>query len=776
MINFGNKQLCEYCLNENGGEPCRYCGYDKNTYKKELAVLPPGSALMGKYIVGRVIGKGGFGITYLAYDIIGGKKVALKEFYPISYAARTDDGCTVAVSRSEDTSLYQGGMKKFYDEASLVSKFNGNPNIVSVYEFFYENGTAYFVMELLRGYSLKSYVDKHGCLTPEQALYVADRVSNALMVAHSSNTLHRDIAPDNIMICTDGNVKLIDFGAARQVSAEDQKSLSVILKQGFAPLEQYQKHGKQGPWTDLYSLGATLYYALTKKCIDDPMTRLDNDEEFQSNPCNVEPQLWEIIKHATDLKIDDRYKDAFEFRADLNKIAYKAQEIKAEEVEPESAPMPAVGGTGIPQSISGTGVPQSISGTGIPQSVNSTGIPQSTQPMGGTGIPQPSQTVQPYTGYTGMTGQNAPPQNTYTPYSNQSNSYIAPPPPVKKPASKGKIFGIIGGIVGLVAIIGIVIGVSSSSSSTSKPPDEPSTSSTTTTTTTTTTKPAEPETPTEVRIGGTAFSVTMTRLDLSDMKLYNGDIDGLKYFTNLEWLELNENNISDLSVLSGLTSLKHLYFRNNSVSSLDFVSGLKNLEELNFFGNNISDISPIAYLTDLTVVWAGNNPITSIEPLRNLINVQSLSLRSTSFGGDISPLSGMKFLVEIDLCNCGVTRVSELSGCRDLMYIDLSYNSVYDIAAFKDCREIKELLLQGDYIGTKEQLDVFNDSLFQLSFAEDATVDTRDTGWYYSNINYALQDKQRFLNALKAKGYSTDKFEFWTTWVDDDGNQISDMV
>ena len=287
MISFGNKQLCEYCLNEWGGEPCRFCGYDKNTYKKELGVLPPGSILMGKYIVGKVIGKGGFGITYLGYDITIGKKVALKEYYPISYSARSDDGCTVVVSRSEDSSIYYSGMNKFYEEASLVAKFNGNPNIVSVYEFFFENGTAYFVMELLHGYSLKTYIDRHGCLSPEQALYIADKVSSALMVAHSSNTLHRDIAPDNIILCTNGDVKLIDFGAARQVTAEDQKSLSVILKQGFAPLEQYQKHGKQGPWTDIYSLGATLYYTVTKKCIDDPMTRLDNDDEFQSNPYNV---------------------------------------------------------------------------------------------------------------------------------------------------------------------------------------------------------------------------------------------------------------------------------------------------------------------------------------------------------------------------------------------------------------------------------------------------------------------------------------------------------
>ena len=347
MITLGNKQICEYCLSENGGEPCRFCGFDKARYRNDWGVLPPGSVLSGKYIIGKIIGHGGFGITYLAFDIMRGKKIALKEYFPITFAVRDKDGITVTVTNSGDADIYKNGMEKFYEEASFVAKFSGNPNIVSVFEFFYENNTAYFTMELLQGLSLKAYIEKKGCLAPEQALYIADRISSALMATHRANILHRDISPDNIMLCEDGNIKLIDFGAARQVMADNPKSMSVILKQGFAPLEQYQRHGKQGPWTDLYSLGATLYYAVTGSCLDDPMTRLDNDDGLQSNSFEIEPQLWEVIRRSLELKIDDRYSDAIEFRSDLNRIAYDPQEIKIElpELSPEPMPAPVMAGS-----------------------------------------------------------------------------------------------------------------------------------------------------------------------------------------------------------------------------------------------------------------------------------------------------------------------------------------------------------------------------------------------------------------------------------------------
>ncbi|MBP0958342.1 MAG: protein kinase, partial [Oscillospiraceae bacterium] len=324
MIRMSNKSLCENCFAEISSEPCSQCGFERSKYTCDPVVLPVGSVLEGRYMIGRVIGKGGFGITYLAYDMKLSCKVAIKEYYPYGVAVR-DISSTMVTTSADTQKSFKEGADRFYNEARLVAGFNGNPNIVSVYDFFYGNDTVYFTMGYLQGINLKAYIGKNGAITPGQAVFLANEVSNALITAHNANVLHRDISPDNIMLCNDGTLKLLDFGAARQVIAEGSQSLSVILKQGYAPLEQYQKKGKQGPWTDIYSLGATLYHALTLDLLDDPMSRLEDDEEYNSNVHNIPDELWEIIKKATELKISDRYQDIFEFKEAFAAISIKPE-------------------------------------------------------------------------------------------------------------------------------------------------------------------------------------------------------------------------------------------------------------------------------------------------------------------------------------------------------------------------------------------------------------------------------------------------------------------
>lgn len=318
MITVDKKSLCENCFARTDREPCPECGFDGSAQMGDPMMLKPGSILAGRYAIGRVIGKGGFGVTYLAYDLKLECKVAVKEYYPYGLAARVPGSTQVSVSDAGET--FQLGAEKFYDEARLVAQFNGNANIVSVHDFFYENNTVYFTMGYLEGQTLKDCLKEQGALTPGEAVFVAEAVANALTAAHSRNVLHRDISPDNIMICRDGTVKLLDFGAARQVLTEGSQSLSVILKQGYAPLEQYQKKGKQGPWTDIYSLGATLYYALTLDTLDDPMSRLEDDSEYEANRHGIEEGLWRIIRKATELRGADRYQEVSELRRELDRL------------------------------------------------------------------------------------------------------------------------------------------------------------------------------------------------------------------------------------------------------------------------------------------------------------------------------------------------------------------------------------------------------------------------------------------------------------------------
>ncbi|MCM1307622.1 MAG: protein kinase, partial [Butyrivibrio sp.] len=192
---------------------------------------------------------------------------------------------------------------------------------VNVYEFFYENSTVYYSMEYLDGVDLKHYIKScGGRLSQENALFIMNVITDALLIAHSMNVLHRDISPDNIFVMKDGGIKLIDFGAARQVLAEQSKSLSVILKQGFAPLEQYQRRGKQGPWTDIYALGATLFYVLTGKLPDEATERLDYPDIGNAADYGVSAELWEIIRKCMEVRAADRYQSVSLLKEDLNKL------------------------------------------------------------------------------------------------------------------------------------------------------------------------------------------------------------------------------------------------------------------------------------------------------------------------------------------------------------------------------------------------------------------------------------------------------------------------
>ena len=323
MLNINGKKLCESCFAELGDYSgiCPFCG-GKGREAEFVTALRNGVVLAGRYVVGSVLGKGGFGVTYLCYDTKSNKKVAIKEYFPDAVAHRNSGDTLVSTQMGSGDISFKTGAQKFYDEAKLVSRFNGNPNIIAVHEFFFENNTAYFVMEYLDGIDLKHYMKSKGGKLPEnEALYVLDKISEALVIVHSMGVLHRDISPDNIFLTEDGNVKLIDFGAARQVMGEASKSLSVILKQGFAPLEQYQKKGNQGPWTDIYALGATIYYSITGRIIDDAMSRIDNDALDGSD---ISPELFAVLQKMLSVRAENRYQSIVELKRDLSSLVASA--------------------------------------------------------------------------------------------------------------------------------------------------------------------------------------------------------------------------------------------------------------------------------------------------------------------------------------------------------------------------------------------------------------------------------------------------------------------
>ncbi len=239
--------------------------------------LPPDTILNGKYMIKRVIGEGGFGITYEGAELNLGLKVAIKEYYPSGVVTRGNSQVIAHVGSGAE--FYERGKKKFLDEARILAKFQFLPGIVGVRDFFMENNTAYIVMEYLDGMTLRRYVDQAGGRLPvNRVLELMRPVIASLSQIHKAGLIHRDISPDNIMLTGAGMVKLLDFGAARETTPSGEKSLSVLLKPGYAPEEQYRSQGVQGPWTDVYALSATIYRCITGEIPPEPMERMRWDQ------------------------------------------------------------------------------------------------------------------------------------------------------------------------------------------------------------------------------------------------------------------------------------------------------------------------------------------------------------------------------------------------------------------------------------------------------------------------------------------------------------------
>lgn len=303
------EHICYGCFQEkpDGSLVCPHCGFNAEEEQPFLA-LPMGTLLNGRYMTGKVLGVGGFGITYLGYDLTLEIKVAIKEYMPSGLATRHSDKYSVALT-GRGQADYQSGMERFLDEARILAKLQNTPNIVSVQNYFKENNTAYFVMEYIDGMSLKAYIASQGGKIPyDQALTILMPVMQALTQVHALNLTHRDISPDNISITSKGESKLLDFGAAR-FSIGDEKSVSVILKHGYAPEEQYSGKGNQGPWTDVYAMGATLYRCVTGELPPDSIMRVHNDTLKKPSELGISlpPYVEQSILKALAVKAEDRF-------------------------------------------------------------------------------------------------------------------------------------------------------------------------------------------------------------------------------------------------------------------------------------------------------------------------------------------------------------------------------------------------------------------------------------------------------------------------------------
>lgn len=287
--------------------------------------------MIGRYVIQEVLGQGGFGITYLGIDKLYGNKVAIKEYYPQEIAMRKaqyED--VVTVTSIEEKNNYDKGKKRFLDEAQVMARFNKNEGIVKILDFFEANNTAYIVMEYLEGITLKQYLGKYGVIQFRNLIEMMRPLLEALIEIHSQGLIHRDISPDNIMVQHNGKVKLMDFGAARDYIESGNKSLSVILKPGYAPPEQYQTHGVQGPWTDIYALCATIYKCLTGITPPDAIARVMDDKFKGPDQLDgkLSPDIKKILWKGMNIFPEERYQDIVEFGEDVYDALFIPEENK----------------------------------------------------------------------------------------------------------------------------------------------------------------------------------------------------------------------------------------------------------------------------------------------------------------------------------------------------------------------------------------------------------------------------------------------------------------
>ena len=268
---------CTNCFSvyEREYEICPDCGFVRGTAAEETFHISPGAILRGRFVIGMVLGYGGFCIIYKAWDKILQTIVAIKEYYPSGIVNRVPGTFNVAVYAKKREMEFNYGLSRFIDEAKNMAKFGTHSNIVNVYGYIEENHTAYIIMEYLDGVTLNEFL-KNRRLDIQTSHQVILSICNALKTIHAVGIIHRDISPDNIFLCYDNRIKLIDFGTAR-FTLDGEKPLTVILKPGYAPPEQYERINLQGPWTDIYALGATFYLMLTGIKPDESTNRKVDD-------------------------------------------------------------------------------------------------------------------------------------------------------------------------------------------------------------------------------------------------------------------------------------------------------------------------------------------------------------------------------------------------------------------------------------------------------------------------------------------------------------------
>ena len=336
--------LCLGCMNTltNPRAACPHCGWSRRTSQNHLQQLPQGITLTNptngkQYLIGKTVGQGGFGIVYTAWDVIGNRKVAIKEYFPRQYVGRDRSNTVVLTTNSRsDKEFFDRQKRRFIQEAEKMQMFHDSNSVVNVFEVFETNNTAYIVMEFIEGQTFAQVLNHvpNQRLSLQTVLANFQPIINILEKIHHTQwtddngqvhpgIIHRDISPENIMYASDGTVKLLDFGAARVSNPDPNSRLTIALKHGYAPYEQYLTTGTaamQGSWTDVYALAATIYRAITGEIPPSAIDRWSNVATIKlpsSFGIEITPEQEQVLLKGLAINYQNRYQSVSQFYNEL---------------------------------------------------------------------------------------------------------------------------------------------------------------------------------------------------------------------------------------------------------------------------------------------------------------------------------------------------------------------------------------------------------------------------------------------------------------------------
>lgn len=713
---------CTYCLRplEDG-----VCPGHCQPPESAPHILPPGTLLNGRYLVGAALGQGGFGITYIGRDQVLDIRVAIKEYYPNGFVTRNVGASPeVVITGRDKQSFVDRESEKFLAEARVLAKFIGEKGIVDVRDYFRANSTAYIVMEYLDGETLRDYLQHHGVQTPDQTFALLAPVMRSLDKVHQAGLIHRDISPDNIMLTRDGSVKLLDFGTARAASPAGEQSLSVMLKPGYAPEEQYRTKGSQGPWTDIYALCATMYKCITGITPIDSLERLFEDTVVPPSQLGIpiDPAQEAALMMGMACRREDRFQSVGALAAALGLAAGPVMPTDqgGTAVVPETVrtgdgtlfPPPGDDGRTIltPQDDGRTVLTGehgyrlmedivSDGGAAPPEDPGKTVLPDGLTGGGQKGGQSAGQNGGSLQKNTGSQRKAGPPEKKQKSGGGSAKAVLRQTPPPKKRSGKPVLIG-----VGVV--LALVVGLSVLWRMTHT-----------------------------VNVGGQTYTSENSLVSFSKVTVTAEDIEKLR----------------------NVPTIKTIYFSYCELApgALEAIGGLEQIETVEFHGDvtNFTTLDPLAAapnLEDITIFGQGPVQITASFPQVKRLNISApedvtdlgfLScfpdLTSFSFwmcGGaeteDFSPIGGLAKLERLNLMDSGVSDVSFLANLPELRELDLSYsgddarrpNHVSDISALSACSKLEEVDLTGNELTDLTGLESSAASLRSLTISKNQVV------------------------------------------------------